>query len=59
MKKLELNDVKFMELNLNEMTETNGGFVGLLIAYALQAGLVACLAGGVYASFKAGRAAVR
>jgi len=42
------------ELNAQEIREVEGGLLGLILPYALQAVLVATLAAGTYASFKAG-----
>ncbi|SKC42592.1 class IIb bacteriocin, lactobin A/cerein 7B family [Ohtaekwangia koreensis] len=54
----KLEECGVVELTTNELEETNGGFLALLVtlapAYAIQAGVVGMLAAGVVASFKSG-----
>lgn len=55
---LKLSSLDLKELDASEQKETDGGFLGLVLAYGLQAALVGSLAAGVYASFKTGYNAV-
>ncbi|WP_372774619.1 class IIb bacteriocin, lactobin A/cerein 7B family [Mangrovibacterium sp.] len=47
------------ELDKKELSKVEGGILGLVVAYALQATLVAGLVAGVLGSFEAGYNAVR
>lgn len=59
MKNLNLKEFGFEDLSNKEKKETNGGFITLLVAHALQAALVAGLGAGIVGSFEAGYNAVR
>jgi lactobin A/cerein 7B family class IIb bacteriocin len=53
-----MKNIELEELTLQEMNDTNGGILGLVVAYALQAALVGSLAAGIYASAKSGYDAI-
>ena len=54
MKTLELKEFEVKEMAQEEMSTTEGGIFGLLVAYALQAVVVGALAAGVYYSYDHG-----
>ncbi len=54
MENLEFKNYGVAELSHQELQETEGGFIGLIGAYILQAAVVGSLAAGVYASYQAG-----
>lgn len=59
MNTLDLQALGLEEMNEVEMSDVDGGIMGLLFAYAFQAAVVGSLAAGVYASFKSGYDAVQ
>jgi len=56
---MNLENLNLVELDAQEQKEVDGGFLGLLVAYALQAVVVTGLAAGVVGSFQGGYNAVR